>query len=97
MRPSLRQAQIRHRLSTPRSNDHHLAAERTRRRFLSVCIFGASLAPAFSGTPQAAPGADAEAVTIDTTFTVMTPPVRLDEPAHTAEASVVLMAGAMVC
>jgi hypothetical protein len=41
----------------------------------------------------AARAADAEAVTIDTTFIVKTPPVRLDRPAHTARASVILMAG----
>jgi hypothetical protein len=40
-----------------------------------------------------ADGPDAEAVTIDTTFTVKTPPVRLDKPAHDARASVVLMTG----
>jgi hypothetical protein len=71
-------------------------AAQARRRFLSVCtafIFGVSLALAFSSTPQADPGADAEAVTIDTNFTVWTPPVRLYEPAHTARASVVLLTG----
>jgi hypothetical protein len=41
----------------------------------------------------AARAADAEAVTIDTTFVVRTPPVRLDRPAHRARASVVLMTG----
>jgi hypothetical protein len=45
------------------------------------------------GTAAAALAADAEAVTIDTTFTVKTPPVRLDRPAHQARASVVLMTG----
>jgi hypothetical protein len=45
------------------------------------------------GTTAAALAADAEAVTIDTTFTVKTPPVRLDRPAHEARASVVLMTG----
>ena len=38
------------------------------------------------GTAVAAHAADAEAVTIDTTFTVKTPPVRLDRPAHPAHA-----------
>jgi hypothetical protein len=38
-------------------------------------------------------GPDAEGVTIDTTFIVKTPPVRLDKPAHDARASVVLMTG----
>jgi hypothetical protein len=50
-------------------------------------IFGASLAFAFCGSPSAARAADAEAVTIGTTFTV-----RLEKPAPTARASVVLMA-----
>jgi len=45
------------------------------------------------GTAAAARAADAEAVTIDTTFTVKTPPVRLDRPARQARASVVLMTG----
>ncbi|HSV22941.1 MAG TPA: hypothetical protein VLJ17_07925 [Xanthobacteraceae bacterium] len=58
----------------------------------SAFIFGASLAFAcYSASPARA--ADAEAVTIDTTFTVKTPPVRLDKPAHRARASVVLMTG----
>jgi len=57
----------------------------------SVLIFGASLAFAF-GSP-AARAADAEAVTVDTTFTVRTPPVRLERPAPPARASVVLMTG----
>ena len=59
----------------------------------SAFIFGASLAIAFCGAPPAASAADAEAVTIDTTFIVKTPPVRLDKPARTARASVVLMTG----
>jgi len=42
---------------------------------------------------SAAHAADAEAVTIDTTFVVKTPPVRLDRPARRARASVVLMTG----
>jgi len=45
------------------------------------------------GAAAAARAADAEAVTIDTTFIVRTPPVRLDRPAHRARASVVLMTG----
>ena len=57
----------------------------------SVFIFGASLAFAFCS--PAARAADAEAVTVDTTFTVRTPPVRLDRPARSARASVVLMTG----
>jgi len=45
------------------------------------------------GAAAAARAADAEAVTIDTTFVVKTPLVRLDRPAHRARASVVLMTG----
>ena len=45
------------------------------------------------GVAATARAADAEAVTIDTTFIVKTPPVRLDHPARRARASVVLMAG----
>jgi hypothetical protein len=59
----------------------------------SAFIFGASLAFAFWSAPPAARAAEAEAVTIDTTFTVRTPPVRLDKPARAARASVVLMTG----
>jgi hypothetical protein len=43
--------------------------------------------------PARAGGPDAEAVTIDTSFTVYTPPVRLENPANNARASVVLMTG----
>src|SRR5215469_4635409 len=56
-------------------------------------IFAISLAFAVYSTPPAARAADAEAVTIDTTFIVKTPPVRLAKPARTARASVILMAG----
>jgi hypothetical protein len=48
---------------------------------------------ALGGVTTAARAVDAEAVTIDTTFTVKTPPVRLDHPAREARASVVLMTG----
>jgi hypothetical protein len=85
-----------HGLSATLSDERHLAAQRTQHRFLSifpVFMFGVSLALAFGSTPHAARAADAEAVTVDTTFTVWTPPVRLDRPARTARASVVLMAG----
>src|SRR5215470_7858522 len=58
----------------------------------SAFIFAISLAFAYS-TPPAARAADAEAVTIDTTFIVKTPPVFLAKPARTARASVILMAG----
>jgi hypothetical protein len=59
----------------------------------SAFIFGLALAFAVCSAPPAARAADAEAVTIDTTFTVRTPPVRLDRPARRARASVVLMTG----
>ena len=54
---------------------------------LTVCLV------AVCGAAGAARAADAEAVTIDTTFIVKTPPVRLDHPAREARASVVLMTG----
>jgi hypothetical protein len=60
---------------------------------ISASIFGASVAIALCVASPAASAADAEAVTIDTTFTVKTPPVRLDRPAREARASVVLMTG----
>jgi hypothetical protein len=63
----------------------------------SALIFGVcvalALCGAFCGAPPTARAADAEAVTIDTTFTVKTPPVRLDKPAHEGRGSVVLMTG----
>jgi len=59
----------------------------------SALIVGAYVAFAFCGAPPVAHAADAEAVTIDTTFTVKTPPVRLDKPAHEGRASVILMTG----
>jgi hypothetical protein len=59
----------------------------------SAMIFGGCVALALCGSAPIAHAADAEAVTIDTTFTVKTPPVRLDKPAHRARASVVLMTG----
>jgi hypothetical protein len=59
----------------------------------SAFILGSVLAFAVCSAPPAARAADAEAVTIDTTFKVFTPPVRLDKPARTARASVVLMNG----
>ena len=59
----------------------------------SAFIFAISLAFAFYSAPPAARAAEAEAVTIDTNFTVYTPPVRLEKPAPTARASVVLMTG----
>jgi hypothetical protein len=59
----------------------------------SALIFGGCLAFVLAGAPLVAHAADAEAVTIDTTFVVKTPPVRLDRPARRARASVVLMTG----
>lgn len=59
----------------------------------SALILAACAAFGFCGAPTAARAADAEAVTIDTTFIVKTPPVRLDKPARKAHASVVLMSG----
>ena len=47
----------------------------------SVCLV------AVGGAAAAARAADAEAVTIDTTFIVKTPPVRLDNPTHEARAA----------
>jgi hypothetical protein len=68
-----------------------MSVRQTRPFTRSVLILGASLAFAF-GSP-AARAADPEAVTVDTTFTVRTPPVRLERPAPPARASVVLMTG----
>jgi len=59
----------------------------------SALICSACLAFAFGSATTAAFAADAEAVTIDTTFIVKTPPVRLDRPAGKARASLVLMPG----
>src|SRR5215831_18976144 len=59
----------------------------------SSLMFAAGVAFAFGSEAPAARAADAEAVTIDTTLIVKTPPVRLDKPAHKARASVVLMSG----
>jgi pimeloyl-ACP methyl ester carboxylesterase len=59
----------------------------------SVSLMGIVLAGSVIADSPAARAADAEAVTIDTTFTVKTPPVRLDKPARTADSSVILMTG----
>src|SRR5215475_6300853 len=59
----------------------------------SSLIFAAGVAFALCSEAPAARAADAEAVTIDTTLSVKTPPVRLDKPAHAGRASVVLMTG----
>src|SRR5215831_10954729 len=59
----------------------------------SSLMFAAGVAFAFGSEAPAARAADAEAVTIDTTLIVKTPPVRLDKPAHAGRASVILMTG----
>ena len=59
----------------------------------SALILAAYAAFGLSSASPTARAAEAEAVTIDTTFIVKTPPVRLDRPARTARASVVLMTG----
>ena len=59
----------------------------------SALIIGACVVLALGSAAPVARAADAEAVTIDTTFTVKTPPVRLDKPAHQGRASVILMTG----
>jgi hypothetical protein len=59
----------------------------------AALILAACAAFGFGSALSAACAAEAEAVTIDTTFIVKTPPVRLDKPARTARASVVLMTG----
>jgi hypothetical protein len=59
----------------------------------SAFLFGAFLVFGFCGISPAARAADAEAVTINTNFTVFTPPVRLERPAREARASVILMEG----
>jgi hypothetical protein len=56
-------------------------------------VLCAALASAFCGPAPSAIAAEAEAVTIDTTFAVKTPPVRLVIPAPPGRASVVLMTG----
>jgi len=57
----------------------------------SAVIIGACLVFGVYGTSPAARAADAEAVTINTNFTVFSPPVRLERPAREARASVILM------
>src|SRR5262249_25171386 len=59
----------------------------------SALILAACAPFGFCIASPPARAADAEAVTIDTTFIVKTPPVRLDKPARPAHASVVLMTG----
>jgi len=59
----------------------------------SALILAACATFGFCSASPTARAADAEAVTIDTTFIVKTPPVRLDKPARRASASVVLMTG----
>ena len=59
----------------------------------SALILAACAAFGVCSASPTARAADAEAVTIDTTFIVKTPPVRLDKPARKARASVILMTG----
>jgi hypothetical protein len=62
-----------------------------------VSIFAAFLVSVFCGISPAAWAVDAEAVIFnDTTFTVLTPPVRLDRPARAARASVVLISNGFI-
>src|SRR5258705_181339 len=56
----------------------------------SSLIIGACVALTVGSAAPAARAADAEAVAIDTTMIVKTPPVRLGKPAHPGRASVVL-------
>jgi hypothetical protein len=56
-------------------------------------MLSAFLAITIAGAPLAAHAANAEAVTIDTTFLVQTPPVRLQVPPPAAHASVILLTG----
>jgi pimeloyl-ACP methyl ester carboxylesterase len=76
-------------------SDHSLRPNKTTPRlfafFLGCALAGGAAAVMTSAAR--ADGPDAEAVTIDTTFIVKTPPVRLDKPAHDARASVILMTG----
>ena len=60
--------------------------------FATTAFVLGSFAFVFCGA-QSARGAEAEAVTVDTTFTVKTPPVRLVIPPPPGRASVVLMTG----
>jgi hypothetical protein len=70
-----------------------MSVSRTKLSRKSALILAAGAALALSIAPPAARAADAEAVTIDTTFTIKTPPVRLERPTHEARASVILMTG----
>ena len=76
-------------------SDHSLRLDKITPRlfafFLGCALAGGAAAVMTSAAR--ADGPDAEAVTIDTTFIVKTPPVRLDKPAHDARASVILMTG----
>jgi pimeloyl-ACP methyl ester carboxylesterase len=65
----------------------------TKRFNRSALILAACAAIGVCGAAPTARAAEAEAVTIDTTFIVKTPPVRLDRPAPRAHASVILMTG----
>jgi hypothetical protein len=61
--------------------------------FLVACALVSGTASGVMSVARAG-GPDAEAVTIDTNFTVYMPPVRLDKKPHNARASVILMARA---
>jgi hypothetical protein len=76
--------------SMPLDSENEMSVRQAKPFRKSILIFSASLAFAFC-SPAARAG-EAEAVTVDTTFTVRTPPVRLDRPALSAPASVDLMA-----
>jgi hypothetical protein len=73
--------------------DHSSCLNKTAPRLFALFL-GCALAGGACITSAArAAGPDAEAVTIDTNFVVHTPPVRLENPANNARASVVLMTG----
>jgi hypothetical protein len=67
----------------------------SRLKILSIilgCTLAGTVAIGIASSARAA-GPDAEAVTIDSGGIVHTPPVRLENPAGNAQASVVLMTG----
>src|SRR5690349_9176446 len=81
-----------HTCADPSSKESEMSVRHAKLFNQSALILAACAAFAF-GASRTARAADAEAVTIDTTFIVKTPPVRLDKPARKARASVVLMSG----
>jgi hypothetical protein len=77
-----------------------MSAHSSRLNKITPRLFALVLGGALAGGAAAcitsaarAAGPEAEAVTIDTNFVVYTPPVRLENPANNARASVVLMTG----